>query len=77
MGKGDAQSEWNERLRDAFEASGMSVYRLAKETGLTISPLQRWLQGESTLTLSNAELVGRIVGADLVVKKRKGGRKRG
>jgi hypothetical protein len=58
--------DWNQRIRDAVKASGLSVYALAMDTGLKVAPLQRFMAGRNGLTVKSAQLVGARVGLDLV-----------
>jgi hypothetical protein len=65
---------WNEILRRAVKASGLSLYRVSKDTGIAVSPIQVFMAGGG-LTLSSAEKIGRLVGVELrrvPRKKRKG-----
>ena len=66
-----AKLSWNEKVRKAVHADGRSLYRLAIDAGLRISPLQRFAAGTSDLTLASAEKLGKVLGLDLVVEKRK------
>jgi plasmid maintenance system antidote protein VapI len=56
---------WNDRLREAVRASGLSLYALARDSGVNVAPLQRFMAGEHGLTVDSAEKIGRIVGLDL------------
>jgi ribosome-binding protein aMBF1 (putative translation factor) len=62
--------DWNQRIRDAVKASGLSVYNLAMTTGLKVAPLQRFMAGRNGLTVKSAQLVGARVGLELVAVKR-------
>lgn len=42
----DAQKTLAQHLRDAAKASGLSVYRIAKETGADQSTLNKFLNGD-------------------------------
>ena len=60
-------------IRRSIRADGRSLYRLAKDTGIAVSVLQRFMSGERGLNLATAEKICRVVGLDLrPVKKTKG-----
>ena len=55
-----------EQLKRAIVASGRSLNRLAKESGLHAAQLSRFVRGERTLTLSAAARVCVCLGLGLV-----------
>lgn len=56
---------WNDRIRETIRASGLSLYAVARDSGVNVAPLQRFMAGEHGLTVDSAEKIGRIVGLDL------------
>jgi len=60
----------SDRLRQAIEASGQSVYRVAKESGVDQSILQRFLAGERMPSLPNADKLAAYLGLELRPKAR-------
>ncbi len=58
-------ADWNEEIREAVRASGLSVYALARETGLKIAPLQRFMAGVNGVTVISAQAIGEVVGVEL------------
>ena len=64
---------WNELVRRAVLADGRSLYRLSKDSGLWVAPLQRFAAGECGLSLKSAERLCGVLGWELrpVAKKRK------
>ncbi len=68
---------WNDVIRRAVKASGLSLYRIAKDTELSVGPVQRFMAGDHGLTVSSAEKIGRLVGLELTpvqAKKKRRGR---
>lgn len=63
---------WNEKLRRAAKADGRSIYRLHKDSGLGIGPMQRFAAGTSGLTLDSAEKLSKVLGWELRPARRKG-----
>jgi len=57
-------------LRQAIDRSGLSLYRIAKDTGLTSQSLLRFQRGETSLRLDRADLLAEYLGLELA-KKRK------
>lgn len=57
---------WNQAIRRAFKASGMSMYKLAQVTALRYSKVQHFLGNDDTdCTLATAETIGRALGLEL------------
>ncbi len=69
-----AKQDWNEKVRAAVRRDGRSLYALAKAADLWISPMQRFMEGTSGLTLDSAERLCKVLGMDLVAIKKKKGR---
>ena len=63
---------WNDVIRKRIKASGLSLYRIAKDSGVNVAPLQRFMARQHGLTLDSAEKIGRLVGLELGPVKRKG-----
>ncbi len=64
------RESFDDRIRRAIAADGRSLYRLAKDAGMDIAPLQRFVKAEQTLRLPTAEKLCGILGLDLVKAKR-------
>lgn len=62
------KTDWESIIRKAIEDSGLSAYRLAKESGISQPQISRFIAGKRTLTLPAAEKIARVVGLEL--KKR-------
>ncbi|MEE8170846.1 MAG: helix-turn-helix transcriptional regulator [Phycisphaerae bacterium] len=63
------QLSFADMIRRAFKKSGMSVYRLAKDSGLCIAPVQRFVAGEADVTLRSAERLCRALNLELRTKR--------
>ena len=59
------KDSFDERIRKAIRADGRSLYRLAKDAGIDVAPLQRFVKAEQTFRLPTAEKVCRVIGLDL------------
>ncbi len=57
-------------LKAAIEESGLTRYRIAKDTGIPDPSLWRFVQGETSLRLDKADVLADYLGLELV-KKRK------
>jgi len=58
-------------LRRALKTSELSRYAIAKETGITQSILSRFLHGKAGITLDTADRLAKILGLQLVPKKKR------
>ncbi len=56
-----------EKLRAEARRSKMTAYRLAKNTGVQISAVQKWFDGGG-LNVSTAERIARVLGFKLVLE---------
>jgi transcriptional regulator with XRE-family HTH domain len=57
-------------LRKATEESGLTQYRIAKDTGIVPTSLMRFLRGETSLRLDKADVLAVYLGLELA-KRRK------
>jgi plasmid maintenance system antidote protein VapI len=69
-----AGKTWADLLRSAIETSGKTRYEIAKATEGAVdqAQLSRFMTGGRTLTLDTAERIGRVVGVELTLRKRRG-----
>jgi transcriptional regulator with XRE-family HTH domain len=58
-----------DQLREAIEQSGLTAYRLSKETGVLESTLSRFLSGERDIRLETAAAIAEHLGLQLVKMK--------
>ena len=54
-------------LKAAIEESGLTQYRIAKDTGILATSLGRFMRGETSLRLDKADLLAEYLGLRLVV----------
>ena len=60
MGRRDS---FDDRIRKAIRATGKSLYRVAKDIDMDVAPLQRFMSGKSTVRLTTAEKLCKLVAA--------------
>lgn len=60
----------SEQIRVAVEASGMTRYRISKETGVSQSILSRFMVGKQGVSSSTLDALAQLLGLEVV---RKGG----
>ena len=66
-----------EQLRRAIERSGMTRYRIAQLSGISEAVLSRFANGETDLTMENADKLCAALGLRVVLEpKRKQGAKK-
>jgi transcriptional regulator with XRE-family HTH domain len=58
-------------LKTAIEESGLTLYRIAKDTGIVGTSLLRFMQGETSLRLDKADVLADYLGLELVKRKTK------
>lgn len=61
----------NEQLRDAIELCGKSRYRISQESGVSQAVLSRFINGQTELTIANAEKLCQSIGVELLLRTRK------
>ncbi len=64
---------FSERLRRAIRESGMTRYKLSRQTGISEATLSRFVVGCRGLSIEHVDLLVEVFGLELVAK---GGRKR-
>jgi len=58
-------------LRAAIQASGLTQYRIAKDTGTPATSIMRFVRGETSLRLDRAAAIAELLGLELVKRKGK------
>jgi hypothetical protein len=58
-------------LKTAIEESGLTLYRIAKDTGIVGTSLLRFMQGETSLRLDKADVLAEYLGLELTKRKAK------
>ena len=73
MSRNSKQTTWADLLRLAIENSGKTRYEIAKATEGAVdqAQLSRFVTGGRTLTLDTAECIGRVVGVELTLPRRR------
>jgi transcriptional regulator with XRE-family HTH domain len=57
-------------LRDAIESSGVTLYRIAKDSGVSYAVLHRFANGERQIKLDSADKLADYFGMRLMKPKR-------
>jgi len=65
------QLEWEEMIRIACRDWPRSLYSLAKESGIDEGQLRRFVAGQQSIGIATAEKIGRVLGFELTVSKRR------
>ena len=65
------KDSFDDRIRRAIKGTGKSLYRVAKDAGIDVAPLQRFMKCEQTLRLPTAQKLCGVVGLDLVPTKQR------
>lgn len=58
-------------LQKAIAESGLTLYRIAKDTGIIKTSLMRFMAGETSLRLDKADALAEYLGLELVKRKTK------
>lgn len=63
------QTTLTDVLRKTIEESGLSLYQIAKDTGIVSQSLLRFKRGETSLRLDKADVLAEYLGLELVKQK--------
>jgi transcriptional regulator with XRE-family HTH domain len=66
MTKSKPKPTMTDVLKQAIRDSGLTLYRIAKDTGIVGTSLLRFMQGETSLRLDKADLLAGYLGLRLV-----------
>lgn len=66
MSKSKRRPTMTKVLKAAIEGSGLTRYRIAKDTGITEPSLCRFMQGVASLRLDKADVLAEYLGLELV-----------
>ncbi len=58
----------SDALKKVIADSGLTLYRISKDTGVVKTSLMRFVSGEQYLRLDNADKLARYFGLELVAK---------
>ena len=64
--------DWENKLRQAIKRSGLSMYELDRQSGVSAAQISRFMAGKRSLLLSTAQKIGAVVGLELKPQKRRG-----
>ena len=70
MARRHVKSLTNE-LKLAIRESGLTPYRIAKDTGIVLTSLLRFMQGSTSLRLDKADALAEYLGLELVKRQEK------
>ena len=56
-------------LREAIQESGLSAYRISKDTGLVVSSIIRFVDEETSLRLDKADALAEYLNLQLVKRR--------
>jgi transcriptional regulator with XRE-family HTH domain len=65
MAKKTKNTDWEATFREAIQKSGLSLYAIAKQTGIDQSQLSRFMREQRGLSIKTAEQLAAIVGLRL------------
>ena len=71
MGKGKPKPTMTDVLKAAIEESGLTQYRIAKDTGIPATSLMRFMRGETSLRLDKADVLAEYLGFELTKRMAK------
>lgn len=60
-----------ETSRAAIKESGLSAYRISKDTGLVVTSIIRFVKGDKSLRLDRVDVLAEYLGLELVKRKEK------
>ena len=69
MSKSKPKPTMTDVLKAAIEESGLTRYRIAKDTGITEATLCRFVGGETSLRLDKADVLAEYLGLELAKRK--------
>jgi len=70
------QTYLDKQIRAAIKDSGLTIYRLAKDSGVSQPVLCRFVNGKRGITLATASKLVETLGLELVAKKKSRAKKK-
>lgn len=70
MSKGKPKPTMTDVLKAAIEESGLTQYRIAKDTGIPATSLMRFMRGETSLRLDKAAVLANYLDLVLIPRTR-------
>ena len=71
MSKSKLKPTMTDVLKQAIQESGLTLYRIAKDTGILDTSLLRFMRGETSLRLDKADVLADYLGLELVKQRAK------
>ena len=65
------QTYLEKQIRAAFKESGMTIYRLAKDSDVSQPVVSRFISGKRGITLATASKLVKVLGLELVQTKKR------
>jgi plasmid maintenance system antidote protein VapI len=65
MSKNKSKSTMTDVLKTAIEESGLTPYRISKDTGVVVTSIIRFINGETSLRLDKADAIAEYLGLRL------------
>jgi DNA transposition AAA+ family ATPase len=66
-----------DELKAAIETADMSMGQIARESGIDIATISRFIHDKGGLSMEGLDAIGTTLGLRIVVDKKKGGRNHG
>ena len=60
---------WENLFRKAIKESGLSMYEIARRSGITAAQLSYFMRSERGITLPTAEKIAAVIGLELTKKR--------
>jgi len=76
MSKRKTDAPLTDGLKAAIAESGLTLYRIALDTGVQKPSLIRFMRGSNSLRLDKADVLARYFGLEVVRRRKRGGRVR-
>jgi len=70
MSKNKRKPTMTDVLKQAIRESGLTYYRIAKDTGMVGTSLLRFMAGQTSLRLDKADVLAEYLGLQLCARKR-------
>lgn len=67
--KNGVKLRFSEQLKAAIEASELTQYRIAKESGIARSSLSQFMTGKRSMSLANIDAIIEMLDLELVPRK--------
>ena len=69
MSKSKIKPTMTDVIKAAIEESGLTQYRIAKDTGIPATSIMRFIRGETSLRLDKADVLAEYLGLELIKRR--------